>query len=62
MKSHNTVVIKMIGLTEEQIQEEFSRFFDDLVQKHGEENIGLELVGLEPDSDLDTEILSLAKL
>lgn len=61
-QSHNTAVVKMVGLTEKQIQEEFRLFFDSTVEKYDAENVGFGMVGLIPDSDLDTKILTLVDL
>lgn len=48
--------------TEEQLQKEFSLFFNDMLSKYGKEKVGFGLAGLEPNSELDKEILSLVDL
>ena len=61
MNQHQTVVIKMVGLTEDEIQHEFSEFFQKCINKYGDK-VGFGLSGLEPNSELDLKILRLINL
>ena len=56
-----TVVLKIKGLTNEQIQEEFSEFFNKLVEKYPNQ-FGVGLSVMEQNTDGEKEILRIANL
>lgn len=56
-----TIVLKVKGLSDEQIQEEFSEFFNKLVEKYpGKFGVGLST--MERNSNGEKEILKIANL
>ena len=56
-----TLVLKVKGLTDEQIQEEFTDFFNKLVEKYPDE-FGVGLSAMEENTEGEQEILRIAKL
>lgn len=56
-----TLVLKVKGLTDEQIQEEFTDFFNKLVEKYPDE-FGVGLSAMEENTEGEQEILRTAKL
>lgn len=56
-----TVVLKIKGLTEEQLQEEFTEFFNELVEKHPTE-FGAGVSIIREGSEGEKTILEIAKL
>lgn len=56
-----TLVLKVKGLTDEQLQEEFSEFFNKLVEKYPNQ-FGVGLSAMEENSEGEKEILRIAEL
>lgn len=56
-----TLVLKVKGLTDEQIQEEFTDFFNKLVEKYPKQ-FGVGLSAMEGNTEGEQEILRIAKL
>lgn len=56
-----TLVLKVKGLTDEQIQEEFTEFFNKLVEKYPKK-FGVGLSAMEENTEGEQEILRIAKL
>lgn len=56
-----TVVLKIKGLTDEQIQEEFSEFFNTLVDKYPNQ-FGVGISSMRENTEGEKEILRIARL
>ena len=56
-----TLVLKVKGLTDGQTQEEFTEFFDKLVEKYPDD-FGAVLVAFDEGSEQEKEILRIARL
>ena len=56
-----TLVLKVKGLTDEQIQEEFTEFFNKMVEKYPKQ-FGVGLSAMEENTEGEQEILRIAKL
>lgn len=56
-----TLVLKLKGLTDEQIQEEFTGFFNKMVEKYPNQ-FGVGLSAMEQNSPGEKEILRIAEL
>lgn len=60
-KQHTVMVLKTIGLNDEQIQEEFSWFFNTLVEKYPD-HFGVGLSVLTKGTDSERQVLEIADL
>lgn len=59
--SRKTIVISVKGLDDDQIQEEFTVFFQNLVEKYGE-NFGCSLSKMQENTESEKQILKLSEL
>lgn len=59
--SRKTMVISVKGLNDDQIQEEFTDFFQNLVEKYGV-NFGCSLSKMQENTEAEKQILILAEL
>ena len=60
-KIYTTAVLKMAGLDDDQIQEEFSEFFEGLTQKYPNQ-FGVGAYFMKRGSDAEAELLKIARL